>query len=114
MNEDFYYFFSLFKDNCVFNEALNTARYRYGLDPERYLNLYSDIVNDPGNTHLIEDELSMFFNIDVLSHNEYVLLLILKNIIVDSRKIICGKDSDRKSTRLNSSHNVASRMPSSA
>ena len=39
MNEDFYYFFSLFKDNCVFNEALNTARYRYGLDPERYLNL---------------------------------------------------------------------------
>ena len=49
MNEDFYYFFSLFKDNCVFNEALNTARYRYGLDPERYLNLYSDIVNDPGN-----------------------------------------------------------------
>lgn len=53
MNEDFYYFFSLFKDNCVFNEALNTARYRYGLDPERYLNLYSDIVNDPGNTHLI-------------------------------------------------------------
>lgn len=95
MNEDFYYFFSLFKDNCVFNEALNTARYRYGLDPERYLNLYSDIVNDPGNTHLIEDELSMFFNIDVLSHNEYVLLPILKNIIVDSRKIICGKDSDK-------------------
>lgn len=30
-----------------------------------------------------------------LSHNEYVLLLILKNIIVDSRKIICGKDSDK-------------------
>lgn len=57
--------------------------------------MYSDIVNDPGNTHLIEDELSMFFNIDVLSHNEYVLLLILKNIIVDSRKIICGKDSDK-------------------
>ena len=49
MNEDFYYFFSLFKDNCVFNEALNTARYRYGLDPQRYLNLYSDMVNDPGN-----------------------------------------------------------------
>lgn len=95
MNEDFYYFFSLFKDNCVFNEALNTARYRYVLDPQRYLNLYSDIVNDPGNIHLIEDELSMFFNIDVLSHNEYVLLMILKNIIVDSRKIICGKDSDK-------------------
>lgn len=95
MNEDFYYFFSLFKDNCVFNEALNTARYRYGLDPQRYLNLYSDIVNDPGNIHLIEDELSMFFNIDFLSHNEYVLLLLLKNIIVDSRKIICGKDSDK-------------------
>ena len=25
MNEDFYYFFSLFKDNCVFNEALNCS-----------------------------------------------------------------------------------------
>ena len=57
--------------------------------------MYSDMVNDPGNIHLIEDELSMFFNIDVLSHNEYVLLMILKNIIVDSRKIICGKNSDK-------------------
>ena len=38
------------------------------------------------------------------------------NEIADMEKehIICGYNADRKSTRLNSSHNVISRMPSSA
>ena len=36
-------------------------------------------------------------------------------LVVDSLKIILGaQPQDRKSTRLNSSHRIASRMPSSA
>ena len=38
----------------------------------------------------------------------------VKKDYIDKAPIWCSVDLDRKSTRLNSSHNVISRMPSSA
>ena len=38
----------------------------------------------------------------------------LKKILADGGSIIIGSHLDRKSTRLNSSHEIPSRMPSSA
>ena len=47
-------------------------------------------------------------NAKKLLSNKIFLAHILKGTVTEF------KDADRKSTRLNSSHNVASRMPSSA
>ena len=43
-----------------------------------------------------------------------VLLLIAAGMTWQSQRTLLGRDADRKSTRLNSSHSQQSRMPSSA
>ena len=52
---------------------------------------------------------SEFQRIDVLESKEFGKIL-----VADGDLMLTEKDEDRKSTRLNSSHSRASRMPSSA
>ena len=55
----------------------------------------------------------------LVAENEYVKmggieLLLIRDLLTMKWKACCGSFSDRKSTRLNSSHRLESRMPSSA
>ena len=49
-----------------------------------------------------------------VGENKHVVALSAGTAAVHLALVACGVGQDRKSTRLNSSHNVISRMPSSA
>ena len=82
---------------------------------ERALYYLSRTINGTGlNYSPIEKMcLTLFFAINKLEHymQAYTVRLIAK---ADPIKYVLSRPGDRKSTRLNSSHDVISRMPSSA
>jgi hypothetical protein len=65
-----------------------------------------------------EDAVAVVRDPDLRPGREHALRHLLGKLAahvgVDVRAVRCVADPDRKSTRLNSSHNPASRMPSSA
>ena len=65
----------------------------------------------------LSEDLKMADNVRIMLVDDHPLMLIGISSMLEGKGIdIVGTagNGDRKSTRLNSSHNVASRMPSSA
>lgn len=63
MNKDFYYFFNLFKDDNDFNDALNTVRYRYGINPLDFQHTYSQYNTEWDKLeNIVKDKLRIYID----------------------------------------------------
>lgn len=98
MNKDFYYFFNLFKDDNDFNDALNTVRYRYGINPLDFQNAYSQYNTEWDKfENIVKEKLSIFIGDEELTPKEQILLFSLIKVISDSRHTLCRLESERLS-----------------
>lgn len=95
MNNDFFYFFNLFKDDNDFNDALNTIRYRYGINPMEFQNMYSQYEKEWNQfKDNIEEKVKLYTSIEGLNQKEKLFLFSLIKVISDSRDAICNLPSD--------------------
>ena len=98
MNKDFYYFFNLFKDDNDFNDALNTVRYRYGINPLDFQHTYSQYNTEWDKFEsIVKDKLRIYIDSENLTPKEQILLSSLIKVISDSRHTLCRLESERLS-----------------
>lgn len=98
MNKDFYYFFNLFKDDNDFNDALNTVRYRYGINPLDFQHTYSQYNTEWDKLeNIVKDKLRIYIDSENLTPKEQILLFSLIKVISDSRHTLCRLESERLS-----------------
>ncbi|MBP0983370.1 MAG: hypothetical protein J6A19_06555 [Oscillospiraceae bacterium] len=92
MNDDFFHFFDLIKDDNEYIEALNTVKYRYGLYPQQYQNLYSQFLEN-SNDSSESLNIDMIVNTNELTQQQKAVVTSLVEIIIDSRLTILDKTS---------------------